>query len=359
MERFSCKTKIISGRGAVGALKELSPQRLMVVTDPFFGENGTARRIAEVSGAKQWELFTHVIPDPTVELAAEGTAALRRFAPDVLVALGGGSAMDLAKAMAFFSGSRPLLVAIPTTSGSGSEVTDFAVLTHGGVKHPLVDEALQPDVAILDGELLDSLPAKLVADCGFDALSHALEAYAATGAGAVSDALAKEAFCTLYGLLRRSCEGDLSVRPRIHEASTMAAMAFNRAGLGLCHAMSHSLGGAFHIPHGRLNAILLPAVLEQNAPAGEKYGSLARAAGLGGSAKTLGLRNLKNGLIRLRKELGLPATLAQAGIDPVSLGHKLPQLIKSTLDDPCCATNPVPVDEHMIRSVLEEVKGGG
>ena len=331
---FYCRTKIISGSGAVVALKELRPRRLMLVTDPFFAENGTASRIAAASGAEKVEIFKEVAPDPNVALAAAGTAKVKAFCPDVLVALGGGSAMDCAKAMLFFSGVEATLVAIPTTSGSGSEVTDFAILTHDGVKHPLVDPQILPDVAILDDELLQALPKSLIADAGFDVLAHALEAYVALNAGAVTDALARDAFCKAFTCLPVSFAGDTSVRLEMHLASTMAGMAFSQAGLGLCHAMSHVLGGKFHVPHGRLNAILLPTVVEVNAPAAaEKYAEVARAAGLGGAADTVALRNLKNGLVRLRKELRLPATLAQAGIEPQKVQSAQARIAEAVLAD--------------------------
>ena len=357
---FCCRTKIISGSGAVTALKELRPRRLMLVTDPYFAENGTASRIATASGAEKVEIFKEVAPDPDVALAAAGTAKVKAFCPDVLVALGGGSAMDCAKAMLFFSGVEATLVAIPTTSGSGSEVTDFAILTHDGVKHPLVDPKILPDVAILDDELLQALPKSLIADAGFDVLAHALEAYVAVNAGAVTDALARDAFCKAFTCLPVSFAGDTSVRLEMHLASTMAGMAFSQAGLGLCHAMSHVLGGKFHVPHGRLNAILLPAVVEVNAPAAaEKYAEVARAAGLGGAADTVALRNLKNGLVRLRKELRLPATLAQAGIEPQKVQNEQARIVEAVLADPCCKTNPVPVTKDLVLRVLETVIGHG
>ena len=360
MEIFCCRTKIISGSGAVAALKDLAPRRLMLVTDPFFAENGTASRIATASGAEKVEIFKEVAPDPDVALAAAGTAKVKAFCPDVLVALGGGSAMDCAKAMLFFSGVEATLVAIPTTSGSGSEVTEFAILTHDGVKHPLVDPQILPDVAILDDELLQALPKSLIADAGFDVLAHALEAYVALNAGAVTDALARDAFCKAFTCLPVSFAGDTTVRLEMHLASTMAGMAFSQAGLGLCHAMSHVLGGKFHVPHGRLNAILLPAVVEVNAPAAaEKYAEVARAAGLGGAADTVALRNLKNGLVRLRKELRLPATLAQAGIEPQKVQSAQARIAEAVLADPCCDTNPVPVTKDLVLRVLEVVTGHG
>ena len=147
------------------------------------------------------------------------------------------------------------MVAVPTTSGSGSEVTDFAILTHNGVKHPLVDPRLRPDVAILDEELLMGLPKSLIADGGFDVIAHAVEAFVARDAGTITDCFAREAFCTAYAALPASYAGRKEVRLKVHRAATMAGIAFTQAGLGLCHAMSHALGGMFHLPHGRLNAI--------------------------------------------------------------------------------------------------------
>ncbi len=360
MEKFSCKTTIYAGAGAVSALEILNCKRLFLVTDPYFAKNGTAQRIAACTKAEAVEIFDRVQPDPTVELAAEGTARLKAFEPDLLVALGGGSAMDCAKAMAYFAkGSFPL-AAIPTTSGSGSEVTDFAILTHDRVKHPLVDPSLRPDIAILDSDLLTELPKGLIADSGFDVLCHGLEAYVAKDSGSFSDLYAREAFRLAFANLPASFAGRKEVRLKVHLAATMAGMAFTEAGLGLCHAMSHVLGGMFHVPHGRLNAILMPSVLNCNAhTAGSKYADLARAAGLGGSADTIALRNLKNGLIRLRKELALPDTLARAGIDPRCLWANVGQIVKGVLADPCCRSNPVAVDDFMIRRILEEVTGRG
>lgn len=358
MKEFICKTKIVCGSGSVSALKELGAKRLMLVTDPFFEKNGTAQELARQAQAENVEIFSDVAPDPSVELAARGTARVKGFMPDVLVALGGGSAMDCAKAMAYFSGMDVRLVAIPTTSGSGSEVTDFAILTHDGVKHPLVDSRLAPEMAILDDDLLRSLPRSLVADAGFDVLCHALEAFVGKNATPVTDALAKDAFSTAFALLPASYAGRTDVRLKIHMASAMAGMAFTQAGLGLCHAMAHGLGGLFHLPHGRLNAILLPSVIGCNAyGAAEKYAVIARAAGLGGSADTVAVRNLKNALVRLRKELGLPETLAKAGIEPRFVWRNMADIVKAVLEDPCCATNPVKVEDFMVRQVLEEVTG--
>ena len=358
MDEFDCRTKIISGTGTVSRLAGFGAKRLFLVTDPYFYRNGTANRIGAEAKAEQVEIFHDVKPDPTVELAAEGTARLRAFGPDLIVALGGGSAMDCAKAMAYFAKTDAKLVAIPTTSGSGSEVTDFAILTHGKVKHPLVDQRLRPDVAILDSQLLEELPPVLVADAGFDVLAHALEAYVAKGAGVFTDMLAREGFRGAYSALPASFVGRTEVRLKVHQAATMAGMAFSQAGLGLCHAMAHSLGGLFHVPHGRLNAMLLPAVVGFNAHvAGEKYAQIARAAGIGGSADTIAVRNLRNALVRLRRELKMPETLAQAGVPPREVWAATGQIVEATLADPCCKSNPMKVEDFVVRRILEEVTG--
>ncbi len=357
MEVFSCKTKIFSGIGAIWELGQLGCRRVLVVADPFFHTTDVPEKLQKAAKAEEMAFFYDVIPDPTAELAAKGTAEVQRIQPDTVIALGGGSAMDCAKAMVYFSGLPIRLVAIPTTSGSGSEVTDFSVLTHGGAKHPLIDPRLQPEVAILDGNLLNALPRSLIADAGFDILAHTVESYVATGAGAISRALAKDAFAAAYTALPSSFGGNTGVRQSIHLAATMAGIAFSQSGLGLCHALSHAFGGRFHTAHGRLNAIFLPAVVDANAAAAKEYACLARGVGLGGSGDTMAVRNLKNALIKLRKELQLPATLAEAGISPRQAAED--SLVEAVLADPCCSTNPVRPDGKLVRQVIAQVQGHG
>ncbi len=356
---FTCKTRILSGPGALKELKSLNIRHLLLVCDPFFTKNGWTQKIKDLSGAEKMAVFDEISTDPTAELAAKGTAVMTAFQPDTVVALGGGSAIDCAKAMVFFSDSPARLIAVPTTSGSGSEVTDFSILTHNGVKHPLIDEKICPSVAILDSDLLTTLPKKLIADTGFDVLSHAAEAYVATNSTPFTDALAEKAFASVLQKLPSSFCGDTSVRQEIHNCATMAGIAFTRAGLGLCHALSHSLGGEFHIPHGRLNAILLPSVIEHNRSARGKYAALARRAGLNGVSETVAVRNLKNALCHLRQELQMPETLASAGISPGQIWEKREKIITATLHDPCCNTNSQVVTAETVSKILEEVTSRG
>ena len=358
MKEFSCQTRIVMGRGAYLALEKEKFQRLLIVSDPFFVKNGWAERLGKL--AQSYEIFDKIEPDPSVELAARGTALTQSFQPDGILALGGGSTMDCAKAMTYFSGLDIPLIAVPTTSGSGSEVTDFAILTHDGIKHPLVDEKMRPSIAILEEDLLAGMPPALVADCGFDVLAHALESWVAKDANPFTDALALYAFQTVMQQLPASFDGDRSVRLEIHVASSMAGLSFTQAGLGLCHAMAHALGGQLHLPHGRLNAILLPVVLACNGESnGAKYADLSRKIGLGSGSDAMAVRNLKNALIRLRTTLKLPGTLAQAGIDSVQVQKCTEEIVSATMKDPCCATNPAPVTEEMVRKILREVTGRG
>lgn len=330
---FSLSTRICFGDDALDALEAFRGQKALLVADPFFKSRAEALRAQfDFDG----QIFTRVSGEPTVALAAQGAQLLQRLQPQLLIALGGGSAIDCAKGMLAVSEARDLcFVAIPTTSGTGSEVTSFAILTHEGVKRVLVEERLRPQIAILDGQFLSKLPPGLVADGGMDALSHALEAAVAQKANGFTEALAVSAAQTLLQLLPESFRGKTDTRLQIHLAATMAGIAFDGAGLGTCHALSHALGGRFHLPHGRLNAVLLPRVIEYNlGTCPERYGALAKKLGLSSG------RSLVYALGRLRRLLDLPHSLSAAGIEPGELQAALGELAEAALADPCSASNP-------------------
>ena len=356
MEQFYCKTRLFFGPDALQALNTVKAARAMVVTDRFFSKNGTSERIGKMLPGCQVSYFDGVLPDPEVSLVAQATARLEKSEATVLLALGGGSVLDCAKAMAYFAKKRPMLIAIPTTSGTGSEVTSFSILTHNGIKHPLVDESLRPDWAILDDSLVATLPPSLIADAGMDLISHAVEAIGAKNASPFTNALSYHALGAALPLLPRSFWGDVSVRARIHAAATMAGMAFDKAGLGLCHALSHALGGRFHVAHGRLNAVLLPAVMQFNAPAAiNRYAESARACGIGYANDQMAFRSLLQQIRQLRRTLKLPQTLAQAGISPTQLHQHMGDLTNAAMEDPCLSGNPVQPAQQQIKELLEAV----
>ncbi len=357
MGTISLTTKIYFGKGAVARLKELSAKRVFLVTDAFFSQNGVANEILRAVGG-EGKLFDRVRPDPSVSLVAEGSKLAADFAPDLLLALGGGSSMDCAKGILLSLPQRPVFAAVPTTSGTGSEVTAFSILTHDGVKHPLIDPTLRPDYAILDDDLLQNLPPKLVAEAGMDALTHCMEAVVSKNGDLYSQALAVTAAETLMELLPRSFDGDRSVRGEVHLAATLAGISFDHAGLGVLHAVIHALGGAFHIPHGRLGGVLLPHVMALNEEVAlHQYARVARACGMDGAWEKTAVRNLRLAICRLRKHLHLPATLREAGIEPKALEAKMEEIITAAEADACLGGNPRAVSREEMRKLLREAMG--
>lgn len=356
MTEFSCAVKLYAGPDALGALAKYPARRVLVVTDSYFSKSGLAQRVGSRVPGAEVQVFDRVTPDPPAALAAEGAAVCREFRPELLIALGGGSPMDCAKAIRLAADLPMTFVAVPTTSGSGSEVTAFSILTHDGVKHPLVDPSLRPDAAILDDNLLTELPPKLIADTGMDLLAHCLEALAATNRSGFTDALASHAAETALRRLADSYHGDKTVRGELHQAACMAGMAFDNAGLGLCHAMAHALGGAFHVPHGRLCAMLLPHVLDFNQQAALfQYALLARRCGLAVPTERMALRNLSAAIVRLRTALQMPSTLSQAGIEGHAVEQASRSIVEAALADACCKTNPVPVTAQAVEKILKAV----
>lgn len=362
MERFCIKPTIYFGSGALSALEILKGGRVLVVTDRFLADSGLLDRVKEHLPGCTVEVFDQVRPDPSLALVAQGARQLADFRPDAVVAFGGGSPMDCAKAMVEFGrslweGPRPRFYAVPTTAGTGSEVTSFAVLTdtERGVKYPVVDDALLPDGAILDASLLAGVPPAVTADTGMDVLTHAAEAYVAKGASPFSDALAEKAFTLAYGNLKEAyaSPGESRAKERMLLASCLAGMAFNPAGLGASHALAHALGGKLHVPHGRLNALLLPHVIRFNATdpeAAEKYGRLAKLCGLAGNARALAAA-----VERLRLALKLPDKLAACGVDAAAQDGVLESVVETALADRCAPSNPRPLTAADLRGVLKEL----
>lgn len=367
--RFSLQTQIQMGGQDVPSLVAVY-RRVYIVTDRFLHENGKTAYITTHLDAcgSEYRIFDRVKPDPDIDTLIEGIIEILDYKPDVLIALGGGSPIDAGKAMRFFAEkagrTAPLpLIAIPTTSGTGSEVSRFAVITDPvhKLKYPLVDDSLMPQLAILDAELVMSVPPPITADTGMDVLSHALEAYVSTRANDFSDAAAEKAFELVHEFLLQafSHPEDRHARQRMHHASCLAGVAFSNAGLGLTHSMAHALGGSFKLPHGRANAILLPYVMSFNSgcvdgltPTAKRFAQLSRTVGLEAGNTRQSALNLIHLARQYQKRMGLPTSIRLAGISAGDFDAALPQLVEGALEDRCTETNPRPVDADALTIIF-------
>lgn len=373
MNSFDIKTKIFFGENALDRLSQLPYKKVMIITDPFVVQSGMVKLITYrlEEGSIQFEIFSDVVPDPPVEKIVKGVKALLEYVPEAVIAVGGGSAIDSAKSIKKFAmdiGGLPEipLIAIPTTSGTGSEVTAFAVISdpQSQVKYPLVSEQLIPTEAILDAELVRSVPPAVTADTGMDVLTHAIEAYVSINNNEFSAALAEKSIeiCGVW-LLRAYLDGnDMHARQKVHVASCLAGLAFNSASLGLNHGMAHPLGANFHIPHGRANAMLLPHIIEYNSdinihskskkeylPAVKKYCNIAKLLGLNNFNEITTVRALVNWLQFMLKEMNIPMSVSQTGkVTEKEYMSRLDVLADAALADACTVTNPrVPTKEEV------------
>lgn len=352
MQEFRLQTIVRVGTGALESLEAFSRQRVLVVTDPFLrGQPIFGEILARVGDPV--EVFSEVQADPGLAVVRAGVAAYVRFEPDVVVAFGGGSVMDTAKAVHKAAvdagiGAKEGIIAIPSTSGSGSEVTSFAVITHEAsqTKVPIISEEMVARIAILDPQVVRDLPTHITADSGMDVLTHAVEAYVATDACDFTDALAEKATALVLEHLERCFRHgeDLEARAHMHNASCMAAMAFENAGLGITHSLAHAIGGHFHIAHGRLNAMLLPHVIEFNASrspaAARRYARLAREVSPDARGQAA-VVCLVTRIRRLNEALGIPSRLDALGVDRGRYRRAVQEMAASAMVDGCTATNPV------------------
>ncbi len=391
MQWFKIPAKIYFEAGATKYLADMPDiSRAFIVTDPYMVKAGYVDKVLYyLRKRKQYvhsEIFSEVEPDPSLETIRKGCEMMNNFKPDVIIALGGGSVIDAAKGMWLFYeypeadfeamrmkfmdirkrvyrfprlGYKAKMVAIPTTSGTGSEVTSFAVITdkEKNVKYPLADYELTPDVAIIDPEYVMTMPPSITADTGFDVLTHAMEAYVSVMASDYTDALAIKAIQLVFEYLPRAYKNgaDAVAREKMHNASCIAGMAFTNAFLGINHSLAHKLGGEFHIPHGRANAVLLPYVIEYNAQkptkfvsfpkyesfiADKKYAEIAKALGLPASTTEEGVKNLISAVRNLMKELNMPMSIAECKVDREEFCQKVHQLAQKAFEDQCTTTNP-------------------
>ncbi|MDQ0046329.1 bifunctional acetaldehyde-CoA/alcohol dehydrogenase [Paenibacillus polymyxa] len=391
MQWFKVPSKIYFEKNSTQYLAKMPDiTRVAIITDPMMVQLGYVDRVIHYLHQRQTpvaiEVFSEVEPDPSTVTVERGTEMMRRFQPDCIIALGGGSPMDAAKGMWMFYeypdtdfnnlkqkfmdirkriykyprlGQKAQFVAIPTTSGTGSEVTSFAVITDknlGNTKYPLADYELTPDVAIIDPVFVYSLPKTAVADTGMDVLTHAIEAYVSVMANDYTDGLAIKAIQLVFQYLEQSAlTGDKLAREKMHNASTLAGMAFANAFLGINHSLAHKWGGQYHTAHGRTNAILMPHVIRYNAKkptkfasfpkyshfvADERYAEIARILGLPARTTEEGVNSLIEAIRKMNKTLGIEESFQQIGFDAKDFESRVDYLADRAFEDQCTTANP-------------------
>ena len=382
MKRFKLSTEVLFSEDAINALYDVKDVNAVLITDKFMVDSGMADIILKkLSNCKTVSVFSEVIPDPPMDLIERGIAFLDDKDCDVVVALGGGSSIDAAKAIVYMarkielaqnpeSTKKMKLIALPTTSGTGSEVTQFAVVTDSktGVKIPLIDESLMPDIAILDPELVKSAPPFITADTGMDVITHALEAYVSETASDCSDCLAEKALELAFEYLPRAYRNgyDIKARDKMHRASCLAGMSFSLVNLGLNHGIAHALGAIFHIPHGRANALVLPYVIAFNADvaregakhsndSAKKYQKVARIVGLPASTPKVGVSNLIAEINRLLKYMDRPMCITECGVSLEEFEANREEIIRRALADACTVANPRKVAAEDISKILDNI----
>lgn len=376
MARFTLPRDIYHGKDSLEVLKSLEGKKAFIVIG-----GGSMKRFGFLDKVLSYlkeanmetKVFEGVEPDPSVETVMKGAKEMEEFNPDWIVSIGGGSPIDAAKAMWIFYEypdftfekaivpfglpklrRKAKFVAIPSTSGTATEVTAFSVITDykAKIKYPLADFEITPDIAIVDPSLAETMPEKLVAHTGMDALTHAIEAYTASLRSNFTDPLALKAIEMVNMHLVNSYKGDMEARGEMHEAQCLAGMAFSNALLGIVHSMAHKVGAVFHIPHGCANAIFLPYVIKYNRKACEdRYANIARHIGLKGESE----RELTDALIDLinkfNKELNIPSSMKEYGIEENDFKANLKFIAHNAVLDPCTGSNPREIDDETMEKL--------
>ena len=374
MARFTLPRDVYHGKGCLSELKNLKGKKaVLVVGGGSMKRQGFLDKAVNYlkEGGMEVKLIEGVEPDPSVETVMKGAKVMQEFEPDWIVAMGGGSPIDAAKAMWVFYEypdetfeniitpfsfpelrQKAKFAAIPSTSGTATEVTAFSVITdyNTGIKYPLADCNITPDVAIVDPELVEGLPQKQVAYTGMDALTHAIEAYVSTLNCPFTDPLALQAIEMVLDYLPASYNLNMEAREQMHYAQCLAGMAFSNALLGIVHSMAHKTGAAFstgHIPHGCANAIYLPYVIKYNAKdkvAASRYAEIARRMGLPGTSEKALINSLCAKIDEFNAKMNIPKTLKEFGINEEEFKEKLDKIAELAVGDACTGSNPRAID---------------
>lgn len=383
MYRFTLPRDIYYGKDALEYLKTLKGKKaVLVIGGSSMKKFGFLdKALAYLKEANiETKLIEGVEPDPSVETVMKGAAVMTEFEPDWIISMGGGSPIDAAKAMWVFYEhpeitfddikdpftipelrNKAKFLAIPSTSGTATEVTAFSVITDYStqIKYPLADFNITPDVAVIDPALAETMPKKLTAHTGMDALTHAIEAYVATLHTNFTDPLALEAIELVYTDLLKSYDGDTSARETMHYAQCLAGMAFSNALLGITHSMAHKTGAVFDIPHGCANAIYLPYVIAYNKKAAmDRYAKIAKRVGMTGNTDEELVTALENSIKQLNKKMDIPCTLKEYGVDEAFFKSKVELIAQRAIADACTGANPRTITKDEMVKLFEAVYYG-
>ncbi len=369
MKRFTIPRDVYFGENALEHVKSLTGKKaILVIGSERMIEDGTTALIqANLTEAGiESTIFCGIEADPSVATVMRGVAAMNEYQPDIIIGVGGGSPIDAAKAMWIFYENpeftfeeaatpfnlptlrkKAYFVAITTTSGTGTEVTAFSIITDEktGTKYPIADYNITPDVAIVDTNLVKSLSPLLVANTGMDAITHSLEAYVSIVANPITDSLAIKSIEMIVDNIVASYNGTETARQEMHIAQCMAGMSFSNAILGIVHSMAHKTGRIFDIPHGCANAIYLPFAIKYNSKeAGERYAQIAKYLGLAGSTTEELVDALIAKIIELKAQMNMPKTMKEFGVNEEAFLAQLDAIAEATVADPCTSTNPRTID---------------
>ena len=378
MARFTLPRDLYFGPDAISELSNLKGYKkaIVVTGGSSMKKGGFLQRVEQVLKETGLEvmLFEGVEPDPSIETVFRGAKAMQEFEPDVIVAIGGGSPIDAAKAMWVFYENpdltfddikdpfslpklrkKAIFAAIPSTSGTATEVTAFSVITDYSthVKYPLADFEITPDIAILDTDIPLTMPRKLTAHTGMDALTHAIEAYVATARSEFSDALALKAISDIYDSIVASYNEDKDARGKMHIAQCLAGMAFSNALLGIVHSLAHKIGAQYEIPHGCCNAIMLSYVIQYNAKVcPERFAEVAKIMGLPGRTNEQLINSLVDAIRALNVKLNIPNSYKEYGVTEEKFNETADFIAQNAVLDPCTASNPRETDVENMKKVL-------
>lgn len=378
MQRFTIPRDLYFGDNAIEYLATVKGTKAFIVYgSPRLETDGVIGKMQEYlnrAGIRSMT-FSGVENDPSVATVREGVRKMNEFQPDIIIGIGGGSPIDAAKAMWIFyehpdftfdEAAKPFnlpelrrkakFIAISTTSGTATEVTSFSVITDNdtGIKYPIADYNITPDVAILDTTLVESMPKQLVANTGMDALTHALEAYVSTAANPFTDALAMRSIEMIFQNLVKSYNGDMESRKQMHLAQNLAGMSFSNAILGIAHSMAHKSGAILAVPHGLANAIYLPNTVLFNSKdpvAGQRYAEIAQRIGIQGELNEDLIRALVHKIKQMRTDLGMVGSLKEFGIEQESFMDKVDNMARTAVADPCTSTNPRKIEEDQMKNL--------